>query len=340
MNSATQEAFMTLNRRDLIMAGAAGVTFALSPTARAAGAKPRSAAEFRQRAQDFLAMLAPEERASAEFPLDGDVQQRWNFMGVGGFIKPGFRFEQMNSEQKDAGWHLLSAVLSPRGLEKARDVMYLQQVLIDMGSSASQRSPERYSLAFFGTPDNKNRWALRLEGHHLTLTFTVENDELTGITPSSFSVNPNRVEAGARRGLTTLKREDNLARKLAADLSATQRKSAFFMEQPFSNIRATAGNEAPFSTREGIAIAELSAGQSDLLKEIVDAYTLEHLAAPHAASFASRVTLPDDAAFGFSGSLNVGEKAYYRIHSNTMLIEFAAVDSEAQHLHTVFHLTG
>jgi hypothetical protein len=329
---------MTLNRRDLILASAAGVTLALSPTALAAQAKPGSAAEFRQRAQDFLAVLSPDEKASAEFPLDGDVQRRWNFMGVGGFIKPGLRFEQMSSQQKDAGWHLLSAVLSPRGLEKARDVMYLQQVLIDMGSSASQRSPERYSLAFFGTPDPKNRWALRLEGHHLSLTFTVENDEITGVTPSSFSVNPNRVEASARRGLTTLKREDDLARKLAADLSAAQRKSAFFMEQPFSNIRATAGNEAPFSTREGIAVADLSAGQSDLLKDIIDAYTLEHLAAPHAASFAVRVAVPDDATFGFSGSLNVGEKAYYRIHSNKMLIEFAAVDSEAQHLHTVFHL--
>ncbi|MGL4490273.1 MAG: DUF3500 domain-containing protein, partial [Rhizobiaceae bacterium] len=238
------------------------------------------------------------------------------------------------------GWHLLSAVLSPRGLEKARDVMYLQQVLIDMGSSASQRHPERYSLAFFGTPDPEGRWAMRLEGHHLSLTFSVENDELTGITPSSFSVNPNRVTSGVRQGLTTLKREDDLARKLAADLTDTQRKSAFFMETPFSNIRATAGNEAPFSTREGIPIADLSAGQIDLLKEIVDAYTLEHLAAPRAASFASRVTLPDDAYFGFAGSLNVGEKAYYRIHSEKLLIEFAAVDSEAQHLHTVFHLTA
>ncbi len=331
---------MTLNRRDLILAGAAGVTLALTANARAAQPTPGSAAEFRQRAQDFLAMLSPDQKASAEFPLDGEVHKGWNFMGIGGFIKPGIRFEQMSNEQKDAGWHLLSAVLSPRGLEKARDVMYLQQVLIDMGNSASQRSPERFSLAFFGAPDAKSRWAMRLEGHHLSLTFTAENDKLTGVTPSSFSVNPNRVEAGAKRGLITLKREDDLARKLAADLSGTQRKSAFFKQGPFSNIRAIAGNEAPFATREGIPIADLTTGQTDILKEIVDAYTLEHLAASHTASFSPRVTLPDDAAFGFSGSLNVGERAYYRIHSDNLLIEFASVDSEAQHLHTVFHLTA
>ena len=42
--------------------------------------------------------------------------------------------------------------------------------------------------------------------------------------------------------------------------------------------------------------------------------------------------------FAFAGATEVGRPAYYRIHGERVLIEFACVDEAAQHLHTVFHL--
>jgi hypothetical protein len=263
-------------------------------------------------------------------------------MGAGGFIKPGLRLERMNADQKTAAWDILSAVLSPRGIEKTRDVMNLQQVLIELGSSPSARSPERYSFAIFGEPAADQAWAMRLEGHHLSLTFNVANDRLVGVTPSSFSVNPNRVEhGGSHNGLITLKREDSLARKLAADLAGPVKDRAFFMtESFFRNVRALAGREQPFKTREGVPVAELATAQRDLLIEIVDAYTAEHLAAPFASAVTDRIRSSDDASthFAFAGATEIGKPAYYRIHGDRVLIEFATVDDEAQHLHTVFHL--
>jgi hypothetical protein len=269
------------------------------------------------------------------------VQARWNFMGAGGFIKPGLRLEQMDGALKLLAWGLLAAVLSERGIAKVRDVMILQQVLIDQGNNPTARHPERYSFAFFGNPVAHENWAFRIEGHHLTLTFTVSNDRLVGVTPSSFSVNPNRVKGGFKDGLITLKREDDLARRLASDLSGAVKARAFFRETPFRNIQAVAGNETPFDQRAGIAIADLAEPQRALVAEIIDAYTAEHLAAPfgNAVSAQLRSETHSSAYFAFSGSLNVGEPAYYRIHGERMLIEFAAVDSAAQHLHTIFHLT-
>ena len=218
---------MSMNRRTLLATGAA---FAAAPLLRVpahAAADLGDAKLLRERAASFAKMLSPEESAAARFPFGGEVQQRWNFMGAGGFIKPGLRLEQMSAEQKNAAWDMLSAVLSPRGIEKARDVMSLQQVLIEMGSSPNARSPERYSIAIFGEPAANGAWALRFEGHHLSLTFSVENDRLTGVTPSSFSVNPNRVGGGFRNGLVTLKREDDLARRLAADLTVAAKDRVF-----------------------------------------------------------------------------------------------------------------
>jgi hypothetical protein len=298
------------------------------------------AAALRRGAELFLSKLAPEQAADASFPFGGTVQKRWNFMGTGGFIKPGLRLENMQSDLKAAAWNMLAQVLSPRGLTKARDVMILQQVLIDQGNSPTARHPERYSLAFFGAPAAASTWALRFEGHHLSLTFTVANDRLTGITPSSFSVNPNRVGAGFKNGLVTLKREDDLARRLAKDLSGTGAGKAFFRETPFANIRATAGNETPFKTYEGLAVADMKSPQRELFAALVDAYTAEHLTSPHATAVAAYLKDETTSAahFAFAGSHTVGERAYYRIHGPRMLIEFAAVDDKAQHLHTIFHL--
>jgi hypothetical protein len=334
---------MPITRRELLVTGAALTATPLLPRSSfSASSSLGDAKAFRERVASFAALLSPEEVAAARFPFGGEVQANWNFMGAGGFIKPGLRLEQMSETQKTAAWDLLSSILSPRGVEKVRDVMALQQVLIEMGSSANARSAERYSFAIFGEPAADQSWAFRLEGHHLSLTFTVANDQLIGVTPSSFSVNPNRVDnGGSRNGLITLKREDDLARKLAADLTGAVKDRATFMPDPFRNVRALAGREQPFETREGVPVADLATAQRDLLIEITDAYTAEHLAAPFAAAVTERIRTGDDASthFAFAGATEVGKPAYYRIHGDHVLIEFAAVDSAAQHLHTVFHLT-
>jgi hypothetical protein len=327
-----------LNRRHIILA----TPMLLLPIqTQAATLDLGDASAFRTKAEAFLDKLTPEQSAEARFPFGGDVQARWNFMGVGGFIKPGVRFEQMDASLKDQAWDLLASILSERGITKVRDVMSLQQVLIDQGSSPNARSPQRYSLAFFGNPSPTETWAMRLEGHHLTITFTIAKDRLISTTPSSFSVNPNRVGEGFNKGLVTLKREDDLARRLSSELTGSAASRAFFQEQPFRNIRATAGRESPFQTREGVAAADLQGPQRALLAELVDAYTTEHMAVPFARNIASRLKSETDSSahFAFAGSKSVGEPAYYRIHSDRMLIEFAAVDEAAQHLHTIFHMT-
>jgi Protein of unknown function (DUF3500) len=298
------------------------------------------ATAVRNRTVAFLSSLQPEQAVAARFPLDGDVQRNWNYFGIGGYIKPGFRLEQMNALQKERAWDMLATILSERGLQKARDVMSLQQVVMDNGDGATLRGPERFSLAIFGDPTAASRWAIRLEGHHLSLTYTIEKDRLVGVTPSSFSVNPNRVQSGRFAGLNTLKREDTFARRLAADLSSDVKRQVFFQERPFGNILASAGREKSLTKRVGAPVSSLVSAQRDLVLQITDSYTAEHLVAPFAAAVTSRLSAGMDTAhFAFAGSTTVGESAYYRLQGDRFLIEFATVDSAAQHLHTIFHLT-
>ena len=96
----------------------------------------------------------------------------------------------------------------------------LQDVLAEGGNGAGVRSSKRFSFAVFGTPAETGAWGFRLEGHHLTQSFAVRDGRIVSVTPSSFSAYPARITSGKHAGLFTLKDEETLARRLAADVAA------------------------------------------------------------------------------------------------------------------------
>ena len=264
----------------------------------------------------------------------------WNYFGVGGYVKPGLRLEEMTPAQKDLAWELAAAILSERGREKARNVMDLQQVLTELGSGGRDR--ERFSFAIFDQPAASGIWALRIAGHHLSLSYTMRDDRLVGVTPSSFSVNPNRVgPTGYRAGLVTLPTEDELARRLVAELGGSARERAYFREQPYRNILTSAGREASLTEPEGVPLAEFTAIQRELAAEVIAAYATEHLRPPFAEAVGRRLDAggADAVHLAVAGSPLPGQPLYYRLQGQGFVIEYASVDSAAQHLHTIFHLT-
>ena len=103
----------------------------------------------------------------------------------------------MSAAQKETAWGVLATLLSPAGIEKTRNVMTLQDVLASQGNMPNQRSSERFSFAVFGTPSETGAWGFRLEGHHLHQSISVRDNRIVSVTPSSFSVNPNRVTSAS-----------------------------------------------------------------------------------------------------------------------------------------------
>src|SRR5262245_17743794 len=201
---------MAPDRRRVVLSGAALVAASAIPHAASCAAAPGigPAADLLAGASQFLASLEPEQRRAASFAWDGAEWHGWNYFGSSDFIKPGLRLEQMSAAQKAAAWRLLATVLSPAGLEKARNVMTLQDVLAARGDGIGRRSSERFSFAIFGAPAESERWGFRLEGHHLSLSIAVRDGRIISVTPSSFSANPNRVVAGKHAGLVTLRAEE------------------------------------------------------------------------------------------------------------------------------------
>ena len=66
------------------------------------------------------------------------------------------------------------------------------------------RDPEQYYFSVFGTPSSKANWGWRVEGHHVSLQFTVVNGTLVASSPFFFGSNPAEVLEGPQKGLRIL----------------------------------------------------------------------------------------------------------------------------------------
>lgn len=331
-----------LNRRAFIAGTtAAAYSFLLTPKPGYA-ASPQglaSAGTFLARARSFLAGLGPDQLRAVRFPWNGREWLGWNYFGGGSLIKPGLRLEQMTPQQQDAAWDVLAAVFSEAGIRKARNVMTLQDVLAAQGDSPALRSSKRFSFAFFGEPAQTGSWGFRLEGHHLTQSISVRDNRIVSVTPSSFSANPNRIGAGKHKGLVTLADETETARRLFADLDATQKRQSHQSQRALRNIMSWAGDERSNTKKSGIASASLKSAQRELLHRLIATYALDHLTPDFASTQRGRIMSGDPEAIHFAWyGPNQAETAFgYRIIGDSFVIELGSVDRAALHLHTIYH---
>ena len=325
----------TTSDRRTVLAGLGAATLAnglLQPrTAKAATAGPLAAAA------DFLGKLSPEGVARARFAFGDDVHRHWNFMGTG--VKPGLPLELMRAAEKDAASTLLQILLSPHGYDKARMIMLCQDVMRDLGNGPADRNSERFSIAIFGEPAADRVWGVRIEGHHLSLSWTLLGDDLAAITPASFSVIPQHIPVGDRKGTVVLDQEETLGRTLINDLTGSKRAAAIFADSLPGNVLAQAGKEDRFTTKEGIAVADLTTAQQDLLWELIEATTVLPWPSPVAERQRQRIKEGDPASvhFAWAGSFNPGEMFYYRIHGDSFVLEFTSVFGNPEHLHAIYH---
>ena len=345
LESKSRSALAMPDRRSLILACTAallGVAALPKSVAAEANGGLGSAADLLAASRRLLSSLEGDQRKAASFAWNAPEWNGWNYFGFGGNIKPGLRLEQMSAAQKPLAWDLLATLLSAGGLEKAKNVMTLQDVLAASGNGVGQRSSERFSFAFFGPPAETGAWGFRLEGHHLTQSVAVRDGRIVSVTPSSFSANPNRVTSGKHAGLVTLKDEEALARRLIGDLAPAQQGRARISDAAMSNILSYAGRERANAKKVGLAAAELTAAQRDLVWQLIETYAVEHLSAPLAAAQRSRVKSGDREAVHFAWyGPNTPERAFgYRVIGDGFVIELGSVDAAAQHLHTIYHDLG
>ena len=309
-------------------------------------AAERSASSMTTAATAFLASLTPEQRAQATFEFGSDDRTRWNFIPPQAFPRKGLTFKAMTDAQREKAHALLKTGLSQRGYMTASSIMDLESTLggleraaRDSGRGAENfgRDPLEYYVSVFGTPAAKDPWGWRVEGHHVSVRFTLAGGSVDVGAPSFFGSNPAEVRDGPKKGLRILGYEEDPARALVTALDASQRAKAIISANAPNDIVTNNKVDITALTPAGISMAELTASQKPMLMQVIEAYT-SAMASDVAADRASRFTKAgvDRITFGWAGEIDRGKKHYYRVQGPTFLIEFDNTQNDGNHIHSVW----
>lgn len=329
---------------------AAGTLAALAAASMVAA--ERTSAAMASAATRFLASLTPEQRKQATYAFDSEERLRWHFIPTGPapmFPRNGLTIKEMNDGQRKAAHDLLKAGLSQRGYLTASSIMDLETVLgaLEAAQRAAAatpprnapivRDPERYFFTVFGTPSAKDTWGWRVEGHHVSLQFTVVNGSLVAGAPAFFGSNPAEVRDGPKKGLRILGAEEDAARALLAALDAAQREKAIVNATAPADMLTMNQNDIKPLEPIGITASALQPPQRDLLMKLIDVYT-GYMAPEIAADRTARLKKAgvEKIGFAWAGPTEKGQKHYYRVQGPTFLIEYDNTQNDGNHIHSVW----
>src|ERR687885_681532 len=138
-------------------------------------------------AQALLDLLDPAARLQIQFPFESSERFNWSYVPQ---ARRGLPVHAMTAAQRRALHALLREALSSAGYLKATGIMQLETVLRALEHDNPQRDPEAYYLTIFGTPAQARPWAWRIEGHHVSLNFTVASDTGVATTPAFLGADP------------------------------------------------------------------------------------------------------------------------------------------------------
>src|SRR5262245_27015447 len=296
-------------------------------------------------AEKFLDTLAADQRTKAALAFDDKDRTNWQFVPLQDKDKKptrkGVRFQELSEAQKAAALDLLKTGTSASGYKQAVTIMSLESIIHELEKGGAMvRDPGWYFVTVFGKPAKTGSWGWRIEGHHLSLNFTVENGRVSSATPAFFGANPAEVKAGERKGLRTLPDGEDLALELFNTLDDGQKKAALQSKhfgEPKSGVAAEPAGEPV-----GLAAAKMTDKQKETLMKLLQGYADRM---PESVGAAQMKTVKDAGIdkihFACSGAAERGQGHTYRVQGPTFVVQFLNVQADsaknpANHIHSVW----
>ncbi len=278
------------------------------------------------------------------FAFDTPERLNWHFIPR---ARLGLPIKEMTPEQRALAFGLLSSGLSESGNLKATTIMSLEAVLRDIEKgSGAVRDPELYYFSIFGKPANRGEWGWRVEGHHLSLNFTVVDGKVASATPAFFGANPAEVRSGPREGLQALSAFEEHGLRLVGSLDDEQKRLALAaLEAPRdveSNYGATGQAGLPLKPAsldfEGISFDKLSRNQKGMLMNLLRAY-IDDMPQEIAVNWTKELSDAETGgklSFAWYGSTDRKEPHGYQVQAPTFQVEFNNTQNGANHIHSVW----
>ncbi len=314
----------------------------------------RTGAAMRAAALDFVNSLDAAQRAKTTYDFMDAERIYWYYPPTN---RHGLPLRDMTTVQRGLAMSLMRAGLSERAYQQAADIIDLELVLGEIERAAARqtfrRDPELYYWTIFGDPsDEALPWGWRVEGHHISLNFSLWADGLLSLTPLFFGTNPAEIRDGPQAGRRILDQREDLAFELMASLDATQRAHAVIYPEAPWDILTFNASRAVMPAYEGLPVSQMDADQRALLDRLVAVYIEQappELAAERRARMAAATARnPEESGcmhFAWAGPIQPqdaphsaarGEPHYYRLHGGSFLVEFDNRQNGANHIHSVW----
>ncbi|MBI1355116.1 MAG: DUF3500 domain-containing protein [Acidobacteria bacterium] len=296
-------------------------------------------------AQAFLKTLTAEQRSLAVADFKSNQRENWHFVPDSNFQetykypRPGLTYGKMDGYQRHLADALLSASLSKVGFIKAKTIMSLEDVLrIKEKDTTGRRDPLKYYFRVYGEPSKDGAWGWQVEGHHISLHFTLKGGKLISTTPTFYGANPHEVDIEPRKGLRPLASEEDLGFALMSSLNEKQKAKALVAKEAYKDILTAADTRAKLENQPaGLPASELTAKQYEMLLGLIEEYASNVPAEITAKRMQqAKSTAKNKLMFAWAGATKPDIGDYYRIQAPTFLIEYDNTQNDANHTHTVW----
>src|SRR5262249_11059741 len=142
---------------------------------------PSSPLLISKTALTFLNALPSGQKGKTFLSFEDAHRLDWHYIPK---KRKGLPFKEMDPACRNLASALLAAALAPRGLIKAHTIMSLEAILAEIEQGKGPvRDAELYYFTLFGDPASSNPWGLSVEGHHVSLNYSIEGGRIAS-TPS------------------------------------------------------------------------------------------------------------------------------------------------------------
>lgn len=251
----------------------------------------------------WLAALPEELRQRANPPFETEDRRVWGYMGGS---RTGIALGEQDPEERRLLDLLLREALSPMGYLKVHAIASLEEVL--------DQDPNAYFTTVFGDPAGTEPWGWRLEGHHVSLNFTLRNGDFVSATPLFLGADPARVAEGPRAGLQIFYQEEKLMRDLLESFPEAARTRGALSGKPFDDVQLGPGRDEHFKERAGVPPGQMTGAPIGYFMKLLNLHTsVVHEDIAPLAMDRYRGADVRDVDFVWSGTGAPGEAFYYRL---------------------------